>query len=143
MVIFSKIEKRYERMGWLLRYWLLDKYHDRLRMAAFGLSVIITCAFVIKMMLNTFLQSMQPLPKQHEAYYQIIVQIIIAIVMALISYALTPKPEDPKPGEAKSPVAEDGKSIERIYGTVWTDDGNFLGWKKLGTEAIKQSGGKK
>lgn len=71
------------------------------------------------------------------------VQIAILVVSALINYAARKKPEKPKPQEATAPVVEDGKRRRRIYGTVWADDSNVLGWKKVGQDAIRTKGGKK
>lgn len=77
------------------------------------------------------------------AWVQIVVQIVIMIVSALISYAMRPKPKDPEVQKANVPVAEDGKGIVQIFGTVWIDDSILLGFKQMGTIPIKAKGGKK
>lgn len=71
------------------------------------------------------------------------VQIAILVVSALISYATRPKPENPKPGKVGIPVAEEGKPIRKVYGTVWINDPQVLGFKTIGTDRIKSKGGKK
>src|SRR5690606_13544555 len=73
----------------------------------------------------------------------IIIQIIIMIVSISISYAMRAKTVPVKPQESTIPDVEDGTAIPRIYGEVWSDDSFILGWKNLGTEAIKSKGGKK
>ena len=72
-----------------------------------------------------------------------LIQLAIMIVSALISYALAPKPKDAEVGKANVPVADEGKGIERWYGTNWSDDAFPLGFKLLGTIPIKAKGGKK
>lgn len=77
------------------------------------------------------------------AWINFLIQLAIMIVSALISYALAPKPKDAEVAKANVPVAEEGKGIERVYGTVWFDDPFMLGFKQLGTIPIKAKGGKK
>lgn len=79
----------------------------------------------------------------HLAWVNFLIQLAIMIVSALISYALAPKPKDAEVAKANVPVAEEGKGIERVYGTVWFDDPFILGFKQLGTIPIKAKGGKK
>lgn len=79
----------------------------------------------------------------HLAWINFLVQLAIMIVSALISYALAPKPKDAEVAKANVPVAEEGKGIERVYGTVWFEDPFILGFKQLGTIPIKAKGGKK
>lgn len=71
------------------------------------------------------------------------VYIIVMIVVALVAYAMRPKPKNPDVIKASVPVVEDGKSIIRIYGEVWIDDSIVLGFKQMGTIPIKSKGGKK
>lgn len=77
------------------------------------------------------------------AWVNFLIQLAIMIVSALISYALAPKPKDAEVGKANVPVADEGKGIERWYGTNWSDDAFPLGFKQLGTIPIKAKGGKK
>ena len=79
----------------------------------------------------------------HLAWINFVIQLVIMIVSALISYALAPKPKDAEVAKANVPVAEEGKGIERVYGTVWFEDPFMLGFKQLGTIPIKAKGGKK
>ncbi|MDF3841111.1 hypothetical protein P3W55_05235 [Pseudomonas citronellolis] len=71
------------------------------------------------------------------------VQIAILVISALISYATRPKPTKPEPQEVTAPTAEEGKKLRKVYGTVWVDDAQVLGFKKMGTDAIRTKGGKK
>lgn len=71
------------------------------------------------------------------------VQIAILVVSALISYATRPKPQQAKPGTVETPVAEEGRTIRKVYGTVWIDDPQMLGFKRIGTDRIRKKGGKK
>lgn len=71
------------------------------------------------------------------------VQIAILVVSMLISYATRPKPTKAKPQEVSTPTSEEGKKMRKVYGTVWADDPQVLGFKKMGRDAIKSKGGKK
>lgn len=74
------------------------------------------------------------------------VQIAILVVSMILSYSASRKAANankPKPGEASQPVVEDGKKVRKIYGTVWVDDSIVLGFKEIGTDAIRTKGGKK
>lgn len=77
------------------------------------------------------------------AWVNFLVQLGIMLVAALVSYAMRPKPKDPEVAKASVPVTEDGKSVRRIYGTVWVPDSMVLGFKQTGTSPIKAKGGKK
>ena len=79
----------------------------------------------------------------HAAYVQIIWAIVVIIVSLLVSYAMRQKPQNQEPAKGNVPTVKDGKSIIRIYGTVWVDDSIVLGWKPVGTDPIKKKGGKK
>lgn len=71
------------------------------------------------------------------------VQIAIMVVSALISYATRPKAEQPKPGTVETPVVEAGWVYRKVYGTVWIDDPQVIGFKRMGTKRIRTKGGKK
>ncbi|CDF82155.1 hypothetical protein PKB_0787 [Pseudomonas knackmussii B13] len=71
------------------------------------------------------------------------VQIAILVVSALINYATRSKPTKPEPQEVTTPTAEEGKKLRKVYGTVWVDDAQVLGFKKMGTDPIQTKGGKK
>jgi hypothetical protein len=78
-----------------------------------------------------------------KAALNLIIQIALIIVMSLISAALAPKPKPPEAVKASVPVVEDGKGIERLYGSCWIDDSIVLGFKQMGTKKIRAKGGKK
>lgn len=65
------------------------------------------------------------------------------LISTAISLIFRPKPPSPKPGQVQVPVAEEGRRVRRIYGTVWIEDPQQLGFKKIGTDRIRKSGGKK
>jgi hypothetical protein len=132
--------KRIAWLRWTLRYWVLDKYREQLRGYAFFAAV---CLFVgtaghIYLDLRDVAEG-----RVVVAWVNWVVQIVLLVVSALLSYALSPKPEEPKPTTAKAPEVQDGKSIRKLYGTCWCEDPMVLGWKAMGTEKIKSSGGKK
>ena len=67
-----------------------------------------------------------------------IIQLIIAIVMQVVSYALTPRPKQPKPEAARdleAPVAEAGKPMPVVFGTVTVKGLNVL-W--YGDKAVRE-----
>jgi hypothetical protein len=71
------------------------------------------------------------------------VQIAILVVIALISYALRPKPPTPRPaalGEFNVPTAEEGRPIPVIFGTVWITGPNVLWYGDLSSTPIKKGG---
>lgn len=65
------------------------------------------------------------------------------VVSVLISRITRPKSPKSTPGEVRAPVAEEGHKIRKIYGTVWIDDPQVLGFKTIGTDRIQSKGGKK
>ena len=72
--------------------------------------------------------------------------LIVLIVSALISYALAPKPPKPKPAALEDfdiPVAEQGRPIPVVFGTVLVTGANVLWYGDLRSTAIKAKGGKK
>lgn len=72
--------------------------------------------------------------------------LIVLIVSSLISYALAPKPPKPKPAALEDfdiPVAEQGRPIPVVFGTVLLTGPNVLWYGDLRTTAIKEKGGKK
>ncbi|WFC43262.1 hypothetical protein [Pseudoxanthomonas sp. SE1] len=137
---------RLSHAGWLMRYWVMDKYHDQLRWYVFFIACSISVA------IGAVLVHTATRYASSDAYGDtvradggatIIIQIIIFVVSLAISYAMRPKVEQAKPQEGKVPDVEDGTAYDRIYGEVWVDDSFILGWKNLGTEAIKSKGSKK
>ncbi|ODU53495.1 MAG: hypothetical protein ABS98_00605 [Lysobacteraceae bacterium SCN 69-48] len=81
-------------------------------------------------------------PEPAQAVYWWVVQLVIAVISAVIAYALRPKVEAPKPGEADMPTTEDGRAVPEAHGTVWIEDEFMLAYKVVGRVPIK-SGGKK
>jgi hypothetical protein len=72
--------------------------------------------------------------------------LVVLIIAALVSYALRPKPTAPKPASLADfdiPVAEEGKEIPVVFGTVDIKDSNVLWYGDLQVEPILKSGGKK
>jgi hypothetical protein len=154
MVIASLVRrgiKRYLWAGWTLRYWVQDKYHEQLRLVAFGLAILIAVAMMLSMhfsLVESYVLASAPEMPSHKVpvvkAFVWWVQLIIMIVAALISYAMRPKVEGAKPQKGSVPVVQDGKSVIRIYGTVWVDDSIILGWNTdEPPEPIKKKGGKK
>lgn len=73
---------------------------------------------------------------------QFVIMLIIALV---VSYALRPKPPEPKPASLADfdvPTADEGRPIPVVFGTVTVTGPNVVWYGDLGTKAIKKSGGK-
>lgn len=133
---------RLARWNLLLRYWALDKYHEQLRLAVLFLSALVAFALLV-VLLQTLTGAADGAAMRADGGATIIIQIIMLVVSLAISYAMRPKVEPVKPQEGRIPQVEDGKAIRRLYGSDWFDDSSILGWKNLGTDAIKSGGGKK
>lgn len=71
------------------------------------------------------------------------IQIAILIISAVISRAMAPAPPKPKPQNVETPIADEGRAIRKIYGTVWIDDSMIIAFDKVGTDRIRTKGGKK
>jgi len=72
--------------------------------------------------------------------------LIVLVISSLISYALAPKPPKPKPAALEDfdiPVAEQGRPVPVIFGTMQVTGPNVLWYGDLRTTAIKEKGGKK
>jgi predicted phage tail protein len=74
--------------------------------------------------------------------FQFLVALAVALITSAISYALTPKPKQPKPEAAKdleNPVAEAGKPIPVVFGTMTIKGVNVLwfGEKSISTYKVK------
>lgn len=75
----------------------------------------------------------------------IFVQIGLMVVASIIQYALAPKPPTPKPAsidDVDAPVAEEGKPIPVVFGTVTLRAPNVLWFGDFRSVAIKKKGGK-
>ncbi len=133
--------KRMNRWRWLLRYWVLDKHREQLRPCARWAAaavVVVTLASGVFEVRQGIGAGAEPV----QAVINIWIQLAIMVISALISYAMRPKVEGAKPQTSTIPEVEDGKSIVRIYGTVWIDDSIPLAWKQISTEPIKKKGKK-
>ncbi len=73
-------------------------------------------------------------------------QLLLLVVSYFVSAALAPKPPKPKPAALEDfdiPVAEQGRPVPVIFGTVLLTGPNVLWYGALRTTAIKEKGGKK
>lgn len=76
----------------------------------------------------------------------IIGYIAVLVVSALVARALAPKPPMPKPAALEDfdvPVAEKGRPVPVVFGTVLITGPNVLWYGDLSTQPIKKKGGKK
>lgn len=76
------------------------------------------------------------------------VNLLIGLALNIIAYLLTPKPKGPKPPEAQDapdPVAEAGKPIPVVFGTISIKGLNLLwfGDKRKVEREVPVKGGKK
>lgn len=69
--------------------------------------------------------------------------IAVVVVAAFVMRALMPKQDQPKPQDIQTPVADEGGSVRKVYGTVWISDPVLLAFQKIGTDRIRSKGGKK
>jgi hypothetical protein len=73
------------------------------------------------------------------------VQLAVLVVAAILSYALTPKPQTQPPdtlSDVSVPTIEIGKPVSVAFGDVWIDDSNVLWYGDLSSQPIQSSGGK-
>lgn len=142
------VRKKLHRAIWLLRYWVLDKYHPQLRVVAQGVALLLITLLAYDLLVPHTPASIAAVdhsgrPIHQQKAFVWWVQLIIMIVAAIVSYALAPKPKPPKPVKAEQPKVQDGQSKRRIYGSVWTNDSAILAWKNGKPEPIRKKGGKK
>lgn len=74
------------------------------------------------------------------------VYVVVLIVAAVVAYATAPKPPKPKPAALEDfeiPVAEQGRPIPVVFGTVTVTGPNVLWYGDLKATEIKSGGGKK
>lgn len=72
--------------------------------------------------------------------------LVVFIISALVSYALAPKPIQPKPSALEDfdiPTAEQGRDVPVIFGTVTVKDPNVVWYGNLRSEAITSPHDKK
>jgi hypothetical protein len=70
------------------------------------------------------------------------VELLVALVINIVAYLIQPKPKTPKPAAAQDlddPVAEAGRPIPVVFGTVTVKGGNILwfGNKSIRTQKIR------
>lgn len=130
--------------GWRLRYWWMDTdggAEARIALCVVaGLVVVLQFARLGVVAHDTLTA---PAPQAQHAVYWWVIQLIILVISAIISYALRPKVEPPKPAETNPPSVEDGQMVVDVLGTCWVPDTFLLAWKPMGVVPIKSSGGKK
>lgn len=137
-MVTDRVVRKVRWAGWMLRYWVMDKYHEQLCHAALGLAVLI---IVLTVWAMVHAAAVPPDgPRQAFVWW---IWLIVMVVAAVVAYALMPKPQAPEPAKPETPVTKDGKSMRRIYGQVWTTDPAMLAWKNGTPEAIRKKGGKK
>lgn len=72
--------------------------------------------------------------------------IIVLVASLILSVALAPKPPQPKPASLADfdvPVAEEGRPIPVVFGTVTVSGANVLWYGDLSSTPIQSKGGKK
>lgn len=72
----------------------------------------------------------------------IVIELVIALIVAL---AFHPHASGPKPASLQdfnAPVAQDGREVIDVCGTVWIDDPNVIWYGDLTTVPIRADGGK-
>jgi len=123
-----------------LRFWWMDTEDgQRAHVWAFAGMLLLTIAQIARL---AVLAVVTP-PEARQAIWPVwVVQLIIAVISAVISYALRPKIEPPKPAEATTPTVEDGRAVPEVHGTCWIEDEFILAHKVVGRIPIK-TGGKK
>jgi hypothetical protein len=73
------------------------------------------------------------------------VQLAILVISAVLTYALTPKPQSPAPDQLSDvsvPTIEIGKPVSVAFGEVWVDDSNILWYGDLSSQGFSPPGGK-
>ena len=121
------------------RYWYLDTDAGRhAQLWAFAGALLVLVVQIVRMTMR----AADPQPLQAVLPWWV-TQLIIALVSAVISYALRPKVEPPKPAEADMPTTEDGRAVPEAHGTVWIEDEFMLAYKVVGRVPIKEKAGKK
>ncbi|SEI21452.1 hypothetical protein [Pseudomonas asplenii] len=74
------------------------------------------------------------------------VQIAILVASYILSVALAPKPQKPKPTAFEDidfPLCDEGEEMTAVFGQKWTKSWMVLTVGNYRTKAIKSKGGKK
>lgn len=124
--------------SWRVRYWWLDT--PRGHAARVWLCVLVAFGGAVQLARVSLAAVDAHAPQQAMPWW--VVQLIILAISALVSWALAPKPEKPKPNVMDAPTTEDGLAAKHHFGTVWIGDEFLLAWKMLDPEPIKAKGGK-
>ncbi|APL99214.1 MAG: hypothetical protein EAS51_12380 [Microbacteriaceae bacterium] len=72
--------------------------------------------------------------------------VAVFVAALVVSYALTPKPQNQKPAafeDLQLPTAEEGREIPVVFGTRDIKSSNVVWYGDLRTVAVKKKGGKK
>lgn len=75
-----------------------------------------------------------------------VIQLVLLVASYYISAALAPKPPQPKAAALEDfdiPLAEEGRAIPVVFGTVIVKSPTVMWYGDLRTTAIKEKGGKK
>lgn len=128
--------------SWRIRYWWMDTDAGKqANVMACCIGVLVVVLQLVRMGVAATMPP--PAGEPVKAIYWWVVQLIIAIVAAVASYAMRPKPQQPKPQEGTVPVTEDGLAAKHYFGECWIEDEFQLAYKNVGTIPIKSKGGKK
>jgi len=138
MVNSAALHRQAYIWSWRVRYWLLDTRVG----SVVAVASLLACAVAATMLARLGWQMATDRTVPQHAEITLAAYLIIMLVSAIISWALTPKPKEPKPQSAEAPTVEDGQDIRMIFGTVWIDDPIVVAWKTMGTDKIRRSGKK-
>jgi hypothetical protein len=75
-----------------------------------------------------------------------IFQLALLVISYYVSAALAPKPPQPKPAALEDfdiPLAEEGRAIPVVFGTVVINSPSVMWYGDLRSTPIKEKGGKK
>lgn len=140
-MVTGRIARKVSWCWWMARYLLLDKHCDAVRVTALWGAMVIGTVCALALLADV--AGLLPAPATDAPRKAWWIQLILFVVSVLISYALRPKVEPPKPSEGQQPTVEDGAALVRIYGRVWTEDGGWTAWKNGDPEPIRKKQGKK
>lgn len=121
-----------------IRYWWMDTTQGmQAQMALFVATLLAAVAQVVMLGLAVHVRPQM----QHAVFAPWVIQLLIAVALAVISYALRPKPQSAPPTDVQAPSVEDGSATLEAYGDVWVKPW-VMCQRVVGRIPIK-SGGKK